>query len=268
MGRGPSHRLAGITLVETIVMIAIVSTLVMLLIPVLKQARLAAQKVQCQSNLRQLNAINHSYAADSRDRLAPIKQQTYYFYHAGVRNLGVYYKAGYFRSVPLMFCPNAPTGFGDIDVAHQGFNLFDYRPGKPQPFNGPYQACSYQRRSMSAKFDWREPEAPLNWNWDGTPSPGAADDAANYSFRMSSATSSTAMLADVFQHYGTYLNTIRHPAYLTIGHNFELNRAYGDGSVIARNDFGRRVIAIYGSLYTLEHQDWGATGWPWQALDR
>ncbi|MDH7569792.1 MAG: prepilin-type N-terminal cleavage/methylation domain-containing protein, partial [Armatimonadota bacterium] len=52
------------TLVEVLVVIAIVAVLAALLLPALHTARENAHAVRCQANLRQLGSAFHMYAAD------------------------------------------------------------------------------------------------------------------------------------------------------------------------------------------------------------
>lgn len=63
---------AGLTLVEVIVVIAIIGVLVAMLLPAVQQVREATRRIQCQSNLRQLALGALNYSSVHRDRLPPL----------------------------------------------------------------------------------------------------------------------------------------------------------------------------------------------------
>ena len=67
-------RVRGFTLVELLVVLAILSMLAALLLPALARAREAARRASCQSNLREWGLIFKMYAAESRAELWPPMQ--------------------------------------------------------------------------------------------------------------------------------------------------------------------------------------------------
>jgi prepilin-type N-terminal cleavage/methylation domain-containing protein/prepilin-type processing-associated H-X9-DG protein len=68
-----SRRLRAFTLIEVLVVVAIIALLISILLPSLQMARIQARSTVCQSNLRQIGVGAQQYAGDFREYVPPLK---------------------------------------------------------------------------------------------------------------------------------------------------------------------------------------------------
>src|SRR5687768_5605786 len=114
------------TLVELLVVVAILGLLIALLLPVSSQAKRKAQTTKCISNLRQLGLATLMYAADNEERLTRLWVDVN---GAGPRNPPSYTWRkplhDYLQSRDVQFCPGAPK-LASWDVSTNEWGLSGY----------------------------------------------------------------------------------------------------------------------------------------------
>jgi prepilin-type N-terminal cleavage/methylation domain-containing protein len=145
-----NHRLRAFTLVELLVVIAVITILAALLFPVFAQAREGARRTSCLSNLHQLGSAICMYVSDYDDRF-PFALDAYTHsivtdvfpdpYLKTAQTMPVFHEImqPYVRSRAVYRCPSEhPNPYGIEE------NLFDK------------YGCSYQYLQYPAVLQWTE----------------------------------------------------------------------------------------------------------------
>ena len=117
----------GFTLVELLVVIAVISILMAVLFPVFQSARESARRTSCQSNLRQIGLAIFQYADDFDDQVPPpyslndktttgmdVRWFLTYSFATGTYDFTSGYLQPYLKSSQIKTCPDA-TGIPGTD---------------------------------------------------------------------------------------------------------------------------------------------------------
>jgi prepilin-type N-terminal cleavage/methylation domain-containing protein len=124
----------GFTLVELLVVIAVIAILAGLLLPALSRAREVGKRTSCASNLRQINLAIRFYANDYSDSLPVLPSPNPY-----PNGVGAYYKQlvkGYLRltgpplpNEKVFICPSDPIICTQLGHAYTSYTFNGYEVG-------------------------------------------------------------------------------------------------------------------------------------------
>jgi prepilin-type N-terminal cleavage/methylation domain-containing protein/prepilin-type processing-associated H-X9-DG protein len=126
------------TLVELLVVVAIIALLLAVLMPALDRARHVSRITVCRGQLKQIGMAHINYSSDNRSWLvlgsSGTHQNNYWVSSGGVQTFMPLYRAGYMDQPAIWYCPSHP-------------NLYNasWNPWPPQ--NGSTTRISYSSRT-------------------------------------------------------------------------------------------------------------------------
>lgn len=157
-------RRAGFTLVEVLVVTAIIAILIGILLPALSAARERARRTACLSNLRSLGQAMVAYANEHRGRLPNGNPPGTVLDPAGIDNVLVAFNDSYVRAPAVFHCPadteNPPPG-----AIHNGVT------GAPDSARISYDFYSLFWLPEEGPNLVRINRAPLAWDLNGASPP-------------------------------------------------------------------------------------------------
>jgi prepilin-type N-terminal cleavage/methylation domain-containing protein len=114
-GGKPSALHPAFTLIELLVVVLIIAILAALLLPALSRSKLAAQRIKCVSNLKQLNVAAVNYRSENKGRMVD--------YYAGTWVITMF--ADFNGATNVLGCPSAPYQTAPQLAANGGMGSSD-----------------------------------------------------------------------------------------------------------------------------------------------
>lgn len=197
------------TLLELLIVIAVIAVLAAMLLPALNRARESAQQSKCIGHLKQLGLGGLMYADDNRGMVTVTficwpdgnpGQEYYYWKDAVAVYLGKGGASAYDRAMSrdgIFFCPSKLSNLGATRSSY-GENAFLSGGGWSSTLLG--KVTSPSRTLLYAeRYDQEGRVTPASWNTTGQPRFDAHGDRANFAMCDGSAAS---IGRDIF--YGEY----------------------------------------------------------------
>jgi len=149
------------TIVELLVVVAIIGVLVAIVVPSLSSARYLARRAHCASNLRNIGNAAHTYAAEQNQQFPTLYRTarpfTTYFMRteaSGDVNLGILAMEGY-SPLPLAYYCVSQEAMRNASVTYNGLD---------NPWDGTQFRSSYPARLIEVDGQPMPPDKKTKWN--------------------------------------------------------------------------------------------------------
>ncbi len=150
--RRPSRSESGFTLIELIIVIAIIALLIGILLPVLSSAKTQARRVRCANALRQLGVGVWSYSLDYSDMMPTYFGGNLAFDTLAMRkpdgsavNLGLL--MGYIQTPDTFYCESGREGASPDIAFDSSFNSWNNGDGTPNAWLNAGYTARYHKGS-------------------------------------------------------------------------------------------------------------------------
>ena len=115
------------TLIELLIVVAIIGVLVSLLLPAVQSARAAARRTQCINNMRQIGLAMHQFCNTHSGQFPQTA-------HNGTTKSWIYTLAPYLEDVDaIRICPDDPAGKERVEVKSTSYVLNNYLTSSTAP---------------------------------------------------------------------------------------------------------------------------------------
>lgn len=162
--RGSARRRGGFTLIEILVVVAIIALLVAILLPSLRNARESAKTTACMANLRQIGIVNQMYLNDFNNYFPDARGIDLKDRNDDVFDGKKFYGKYLGKGIGVFVCPSDPLRSNEPERVSYGVNEFLFQQASVFGFTDPLRLDKRVWRAERVVFmmDYWGKDQPAN----------------------------------------------------------------------------------------------------------